>query len=99
MHQDPVTSPVSISCSVLESLSYPDIGRRCVEAVVGSARRDALSIIRKASVNDWEFLKGDTRSVAIRSTAGEVLFQFSSALEAVHITTPRESKRRRHVRS
>lgn len=92
MHQDPVTSPVSISCSVLESLSYPDIARRCVEAVVGSTRRDALAIIRNSSLSNWEFMKDDTRSVAIRTTAGEVLFEYSSTLEAVHITTPRESK-------
>lgn len=60
--------------------------------VVGSSRRDALKIIHEAALEDWKVSTTDTPSIAISTSIGQVVFQFSSTLEAVHITTPHESK-------
>lgn len=81
-------SHVSAQKTTLESLSYPGIGQRMIEAALGSVRRDALAILRgapRAELEPGKFLS----SVQFTHGDGVVRFSFGSALEAVHINTSR----------
>jgi hypothetical protein len=81
---------VSAQQTRLEALSYPGVARRMVEAVVGSVRRDALTILRTAPCAELEPGKFLT-SLRFANDNGEVRFAFDRGLEAVNIDTPRGS--------
>jgi hypothetical protein len=81
---------VSAQQTKLEALSYPGVGQRMVEAIVGSVRREALTILRTAPYGELEPGKILT-SLRFANDTGEVRFAFARALEAVHIHTPRGS--------
>lgn len=85
MHHTPTTE------TKLETLSYPNAAMRLIEAVVGSTRRDALTIIRGASLDDWRIRTEPTQSFTITARDGEVTFQFAQELEAVHISLKGEA--------
>lgn len=79
---------VSAQQTELEALSYPGVGQRMVEAVVGSVRGDALTILRTAPCLELEpgsFLT----SLRFSNDNGLVEFMFECGLEAVHINTTR----------
>jgi hypothetical protein len=81
---------VSTEQTKLEALSYPGVGQRMVEVVMGSVRRDALTVLRGASQADFEPSKTPP-SLTFKHGDGEVRFTCGDGLEAVHVTSPRGS--------